>query len=115
MIDNATLAYRLSLQPDQRINVVIGVIHIIWFFLGAFTSGLWFNQIRFRMRVFGFWGLSGKLSAIFGLLSLGFLQYMLGLENAILLCSGLFLIALIINMSVDEARGKKMAREHRGE
>ena len=64
---------------------------------------------------FGFWGLSGKLSAIFGLLSLGFLQYMLGLENAILLCSGLFLIALIVNMSVDEARGKKMAREHQGE
>ncbi len=45
---------------------------------------------------FGLWGLFGKLAAIVGLLSLGFLQTALGLENAILVCAGFFLAAFAV-------------------
>jgi UMF1 family MFS transporter len=59
---------------------------------------------------FGLWGVFGKLAAIFGLLSLGFLQARLGLENAILLCGVFYLIALGIAFFVDETRAKAVAR-----
>ncbi len=42
---------------------------------------------------FGVWGLFGKLASIVGLLSLGFLQSALGLQNAILVCAAFFLAA----------------------
>jgi UMF1 family MFS transporter len=58
---------------------------------------------------FGFWGLFGKLAAIFGLLSLGVLQVRLGLRSAILLCSLFFLIALILTLFVREQRGRAAA------
>ncbi|MSQ03688.1 MAG: MFS transporter [Myxococcales bacterium] len=45
---------------------------------------------------FGLWGLFGKLAAIVGLLSLGFLQSALGLENAILVCAVFFLAAFAV-------------------
>jgi UMF1 family MFS transporter len=64
---------------------------------------------------FGFWGLCGKLSAIFGLLSLGLLQSALGLTRAILLCAGFFLAALLLSLRVSEARGIAAARSHAGE
>lgn len=64
---------------------------------------------------FGFWGFFGKLSAVFGLLSLGYLQIYLGLQNAILLCSAFFFIALIISFFVNEKRAREMARAHEGE
>jgi UMF1 family MFS transporter len=58
---------------------------------------------------FGFWGLFGKLAAIFGLLSLGVLQVRLGLQSAILLCSLFFLAALILTLFVREQRGRAAA------
>ncbi len=58
---------------------------------------------------FGFWGLFGKLAAIFGLLSLGMLQMRLGLESAILLCSLLFLAAMAFTLLVREPRGRAAA------
>jgi UMF1 family MFS transporter len=58
---------------------------------------------------FGFWGLFGKLAAIFGLLSLGILQVSLGLQPAILLCSLFFLAALAVTLFVREARGRAAA------
>lgn len=64
---------------------------------------------------FGFWGLFGKLSAIFGLMSLGFLQIQLGLKGSILLCVVFFFLALIISLLVNEKRGKEMARRYVGE
>ncbi|MBN1205203.1 MAG: MFS transporter [Myxococcaceae bacterium] len=64
---------------------------------------------------YGFWGLFGKLSAIFGLMSLGFLQIQLGLQGSILLCVLFFLISFVISFFVDERRGKEMARRHTGE
>ena len=58
---------------------------------------------------FGFWGLFGKLAAIFGLLSLGMLQVRLGLRSAILLCSLFFLVALFLTLLVREPRGRAAA------
>lgn len=58
---------------------------------------------------FGFWGLFGKLAAVFGLLSLGALQVRLGLQSAILLCSLFFLAALALTLFVREARGRAAA------
>jgi len=58
---------------------------------------------------FGFWGLFGKLAAIFGLLSLGVLQVQLGLRSAILLCSLFFLVALFLTLLVREPRGRAAA------
>jgi len=58
---------------------------------------------------FGFWGLFGKLAAIFGLLSLGVLQVRLGLQAAILLCSLFFLVALVLTLFVREERGRAAA------
>jgi UMF1 family MFS transporter len=58
---------------------------------------------------FGFWGLFGKLAAIFGLLSLGALQVQLGLRSAILLCSLFFLVALVLTLLVRESRGRAAA------
>jgi UMF1 family MFS transporter len=64
---------------------------------------------------YGFWGLFGKLSAIFGLMSLGFLQIQFGLKGSILLCVVFFFFALIISIFVNEKRGKEMARQYVGE
>ncbi len=58
---------------------------------------------------FGFWGLFGKLAAIFGLMSLGALQVRLGLRSAILLCSLFFLAALFLTLLVRESRGRAAA------
>ena len=58
---------------------------------------------------FGFWGLFGKLAAIFGLLSLGLLQVRLGLQSAILLCALFFLVALVLGLFVREQRGRAAA------
>jgi UMF1 family MFS transporter len=58
---------------------------------------------------FGFWGLSGKLASIVGLLSLGVLQVSLGLRSAILLCSLFFLAALLLTLFVREPRGRAAA------
>jgi UMF1 family MFS transporter len=58
---------------------------------------------------FGFWGLFGKLAAVFGLLSLGVLQVRLGLQSAILLCSLFFLAALVLTCFVREQRGRAAA------
>lgn len=58
---------------------------------------------------YGLWGVFGKLAAIFGLLSLGFLQATLGLENAILVCGVFFLTAFGVTLFVNEARGRAAA------
>ncbi len=64
---------------------------------------------------FGFWGLAGKLSSIFGLLLLGFLQNAFGLRNAVLFTAILFVISMIVAFFVDEEQGKKSAISHEGE
>ncbi|HNY50163.1 MAG TPA: MFS transporter [Smithella sp.] len=64
---------------------------------------------------FGLWSFTGRLSAIFGLTGLGFLQTVFGLQKAILICSFFFLISALIVFFVDEERGKRVALEHAGE
>lgn len=64
---------------------------------------------------FGLWSLTSRLSAIMGLMGLGILQTLFGLQKAVLVCSAFFFIAVIIVLFVDEERGKTVAREHAGE
>ncbi len=59
---------------------------------------------------FGFWGMTIKLAAIFGILGLGILQSFVGLQAAVLLCLAFFVLALIINTFVNEKRGLARAR-----
>jgi UMF1 family MFS transporter len=64
---------------------------------------------------FGFWGLSGKLAAIVGLIAIGLMQKAFGLENAILLCSFFFFLALLVNIFVNYQHGINAAIRHWGE
>lgn len=66
-------------------------------------------------EIFGFWGVTGKLAAIFGLLTLGLLQNALGLESAILVCAVFFMLAWTLSLTVDESRGVAAAKAHEGE
>ncbi|HSA03363.1 MAG TPA: MFS transporter, partial [Candidatus Paceibacterota bacterium] len=58
---------------------------------------------------FGLWGLSGKLAAIAGILSLGLLQVRFGLKTSILLTSILFILSLVSACFVNEQRGRNTA------
>ncbi|MGM0671426.1 MAG: MFS transporter, partial [Pseudomonadota bacterium] len=60
-------------------------------------------------RWFGFWGLSAKAAAIFGLLGIGLLQAWLGLENAILFCLFLFLAGLLASIPIRLADRRRAA------
>jgi len=64
---------------------------------------------------FGLWSFTSRLSSIFGLMGLGILQAILGLQEAILVCLAFFLVALTIVLFVDEERGKTAAKRHAGE
>ncbi|MFN3604966.1 MAG: MFS transporter [Leptonema sp. (in: bacteria)] len=64
---------------------------------------------------FGFWGLAGKLSSIFGIFGLGILQSFLGLKQAVLFTALLFIVSIFFALFVNEERGKESARKHEGE
>lgn len=64
-------------------------------------------------EMFGFWGLFSKAAAIVGLLGLGLLQMIFGLQVSILFCILLFGIALVVVLGIDEARGRRRAQERR--
>ncbi|KUG23204.1 permease of the major facilitator superfamily [hydrocarbon metagenome] len=64
---------------------------------------------------FGLWAFTGRFSSIFGLMSLGLLQIIFGLQEAILVCSVFFLISVVIIFFVNEERGKIAALKHSGE
>lgn len=61
---------------------------------------------------FGFWGLSMKLAGFVGVLGVGLLQMLVGLQLSILFCAVLFALALLVSYRVDEARGRATARMH---
>ncbi len=61
---------------------------------------------------FGFWGLSHKLAGVFGVIGLGLLQAQYGLQNAILFCALLFIIAIGICIFVDQERGIRAVDEY---
>ncbi|MCA1798035.1 MAG: MFS transporter [Xanthomonadaceae bacterium] len=60
---------------------------------------------------FGFWGLSSKLAAVFGILGLGLLQTQFGLHRSILFCVALFAVAAVLGLFVNQARGRQAAVE----
>ena len=60
---------------------------------------------------FGFWGMSAKLAAVFGIFGLGLLQWAFGLADAILFCLVLFILAIITVIPVDERRGERVAED----
>lgn len=61
-------------------------------------------------ELFGFWGLFSKLAAIFGIFGVGLLQWLFGLQGAVLFCVVLFAAALVPLAGVDEARGIRAAQ-----
>jgi MFS transporter, UMF1 family len=74
--------------------------------VGMFTPG---NK---GAEFFGFWGMTIKLAAIFGILGLGILQSFVGLHSAVLLCLVFFSLSLFISTFVSEARGVTTARKY---
>ncbi|MEX2353041.1 MAG: MFS transporter [Gammaproteobacteria bacterium] len=70
-----------------------------------------FSPLARSAEFFGFWGLSMKLAGMTGVLSIGLLQFLFGLELAILFCALLFAIALAVSLSVNEQRGRAATLE----
>src|SRR5690606_2372326 len=73
------------------------------------------GQLTPRARAaefFGFWGLSHKLAAIIGLVGVGLMQALVGLQNAILLCAVFFALAFIVCLKVNLSRGLKNANQY---
>ena len=68
-----------------------------------------FSPLPRAAEFFGFWGLSLKLAGLFGLMSIGLLQALLGLHQAVLFCILLFALALVISYRFDEGRGRQVA------
>lgn len=66
-------------------------------------------------EVFGFWGLVSKLAACFGLLGLGVLQTLVGLQASLLFCIALFGTAIGVSLLVDEKRGHREAEAYEQE
>jgi UMF1 family MFS transporter len=64
---------------------------------------------------FGFWGLSNKLAGVFGIIGLGLLQAQFGLKTSVLFCAALFLLGIMVNVFVNEKRGRQVADQYTGE
>lgn len=60
---------------------------------------------------FGFWGVSSKLAAIFGLVGLGVIQSYVGLQSGVLFCLLLFGLGIVFALFVDVGRGLTAAGE----
>ena len=68
-----------------------------------------FSPLAKSAEFFGFWGLANKLAGVLGIVMLGVLQTLVGLQASILLCVGLFVIAMLICAWVNERRGREAA------
>lgn len=64
---------------------------------------------------FAFWAVSSRIASIFGLISLGILQALFGLQHAILVSALFFLIAFFLLLPVNVVRGRAAALAHQGE
>jgi UMF1 family MFS transporter len=65
-------------------------------------------------ELFGFWGMFSKAAAIVGLVGIGLLQVVFGLQVSILFCALLFAAALFVALAINEARGRAQAGEDAG-
>ncbi|WP_340105556.1 MFS transporter [Rhodohalobacter sp. 8-1] len=63
---------------------------------------------------FGFWGLSNKLAGVFGIIGIGLLQAQFGLKTSVLFCAALFLLGILVNIFVNEQRGRQVADQYEG-
>ncbi|MBS9403803.1 MFS transporter [Halomonas sp. TRM85114] len=70
-----------------------------------------FSPTRKAAEFFGFWGLANKLAGVIGIIGLGVLQSVVGLQASILLCAALFILAIVICLGVDQTRGQQAARD----
>ncbi|MDT8880633.1 MFS transporter [Halomonas saccharevitans] len=70
-----------------------------------------FSPQRKAAEFFGFWGLANKLAGVIGIIGLGLLQSLVGLKASILLCAALFIVAILVCLFVDQARGQQAARD----
>ena len=77
--------------------------------VGRALVGMFAPESR-AAELFGFWGLFSKLAAIFGIFGVGLLQWLLGLQGAVLFCILLFVLALLPLAKIDEARGVRAAQ-----
>ncbi|BBI53163.1 hypothetical protein HORIV_55840 [Vreelandella olivaria] len=68
-----------------------------------------FSPLAKSAEFFGFWGLANKLAGVLGIVMLGVLQTLVGLQASILLCVALFVIAMLICARVNERRGREAA------
>jgi len=112
---NSTLGLSIA---EEHIFLVIGSIAGLG--LGSTQSacramvGL-FSPDTKSGEFFGLWSFTSRLSAIVGLMGLGLLQSLFGLQQAVLICSVFFFIAVVIVLFVNEERGKAAASKHAGE
>jgi len=72
-----------------------------------------FSPLAKSAEFFGFWGLANKLAGVLGIVMLGSLQAVVGLQGAILLCALLFVLAIMVCMGVNEHRGRAVALQWR--
>lgn len=68
-----------------------------------------FSPEQKSAEFFGFWGLSNKIAGVFGIIGLGLLQAEFGLQQSVLFCAALFLLAILVCLFVDQTRGEKAA------
>ncbi|MEE2023722.1 MFS transporter [Alkalimonas mucilaginosa] len=58
---------------------------------------------------FGFWSMTTKLAAVFGMVGLGLMQWAFGLADAIIFCLFLFVLAIVAVLPLNESRGTAVA------
>jgi UMF1 family MFS transporter len=71
-----------------------------------------FSPEQKAAEFFGFWGLSNKVAGVFGIIGLGLLQAEFGLQQSVLFCAFLFLVAIVICLFVDQKRGEHSADQY---
>lgn len=110
----------------EPIGKILGVTNLkILFLIIANFAGLCLGATQASVRAiiglfsprnqsgefYGFWGFSGKLAAVFGVLVFGSVQTILDLRTALLACVSFFIIGLLLNSTVNQKR----AIAHAGE
>ena len=70
-----------------------------------------FSPQQKSAEFFGFWGQANKVAGVIGIIGLGVLQSLVGLQSSVLLCAAFFIIAILICLKVNQARGQGAARE----
>ncbi|MDA9951050.1 MFS transporter [Oligoflexaceae bacterium] len=102
----------LGMSSYKDLFLIIGVVPGLC--LGATQAasralvGL-FSPSKRSAEFFGFWGFSAKFAGVFSIVGFGVLQSFFELRMALLFCSCFFIASLLINLTIDEERGKATA------